>query len=72
MVDVVNKRCGHEDCNKRLSYGKVGNKAERCSGHTGDGMVDVRNKTREMRPQQRLQQAPVVRQGREKQGGALR
>lgn len=43
MEDVVyKKRCGHRDCNQQPTFGKVGSKkAERCSEHAEDGMVNV-------------------------------
>ena len=61
MANVVNERCRRSGCNKRSSYGKgeVGGKPEFCAEHAEEDMVDVRNKRRA----QRVQQAPVVRQG---------
>lgn len=44
MVDVTRKRCGHDGCTKQPRYGKVGENAEACAEHTGDGMVDVVSK----------------------------
>ncbi|CAN0050288.1 unnamed protein product [Sphacelaria rigidula] len=45
MVNVVNKRCGHEGCSKRPSYGAVGSRhREFCAQHAGAGMVNVISK----------------------------
>ena len=40
---MVKKRCGCAGCTTR-SYGKAGSKAEYCSGHAEDGMVNVVSK----------------------------
>lgn len=71
MVNVVTKRCGHPDCNKKPSFGVGGGKktAELCAKHKQDGMVNVLNSR--MQPP-RLQQAAVIRRGRGQGGGALR
>lgn len=44
-MDIVNKRIGHTECSKQPSYGiDVSGKAEFCSGHAKDGMLDVATK----------------------------
>ena len=35
------KKCGHGDCTKQPSYGKIGGKAELCAEHAENGMVNV-------------------------------
>ena len=45
MVDVKSKRCAHDGCAKRPSYGVAGStKPEFCFDHKEGGMVDVINK----------------------------
>ena len=48
MEDVKNKRCGHEGCKTRPSYGFPGipgdARASRCVAHKLDGMDDVASK----------------------------
>lgn len=42
MVDVGNRPCGHEGCNKQPNFGVEGSKAALyCKQHAGDGMVMV-------------------------------
>ena len=45
MFNVVNKKCTHPGCSKRLSYGIAGsNKAETCMKHAAVGMIHVKSK----------------------------
>lgn len=42
MIDIVNKRCGHPDCNTVALFGVDGTtKPELCAEHAHDGMVSV-------------------------------
>jgi len=44
MIDVVNKRCLNEKCNKQPKFGLSGEKPEYCKKHKLENMVDVINK----------------------------
>lgn len=45
MVNVVNKKCCHEGCLTRRSYGMVGSrKADFCVRHAAEGMINVKKK----------------------------
>jgi hypothetical protein len=45
MVDVVNKICNHESCDKHPTFGLKGSKKGLfCSDHKGPEMIDVVNR----------------------------
>jgi hypothetical protein len=44
MINVKNKTCAHEGCNKQPCYGIENGLAEFCATHKKDGMIDVNNK----------------------------
>ena len=44
MIDVKNKKCVFENCNKQPNYNVIGEKAIYCGEHKLDNMIDVNNK----------------------------
>lgn len=45
MINVVDRKCEDEACNKRPTFGEPGQKRARyCAEHSSEGMVDVVNK----------------------------
>ena len=45
MIDILHKKCAHENCNTRPSYNAVGQtRGLYCTKHKLDGMIDVLNK----------------------------